>query len=144
MVFFTKEGSGTISAAKRRPRRRMEVIPRQMHPQRESSERAGSTSGWGSNVQVATMAKKKRTGLHQRRRLLPWAERVEERILLATFTVSNTNDSGPGSLRNTISEANGTPGLNTINFNFGTTTTPYVISVQTPLPAITNPVVLNG
>ncbi len=89
------------------------------------------------------MAKKKRTGLHQRRRLLPRAERVEERILLATFTVTNTNNSGPGSLRDTISVANGTPGLNTINFNFDTTT-PYVISVQTPLPAITNPVVLNG
>ena len=34
----------------------------------------------------------------------------------ATFTVTNTNDSGAGSLRQAILSANGTPGLDTIQF----------------------------
>ena len=35
----------------------------------------------------------------------------------ATFTVTNTNDSGPGSLRQAILDANGAAGLDTIAFN---------------------------
>lgn len=35
----------------------------------------------------------------------------------ATFTVTNTNDSGSGSLRAALSSANGSPGIDTINFN---------------------------
>ncbi len=35
----------------------------------------------------------------------------------ATFTVLNTNDSGPGSLRQAILDANATPGADTIAFN---------------------------
>ena len=90
------------------------------------------------------MAKKKRTGLHQRRRLLPWAERVEERILLAPFVVTNTSDTGSGSLRQAILDADATPGPNTITFAITTGSAPYVINVQSPLPHITVPVVLNG
>lgn len=37
--------------------------------------------------------------------------------LLATFTVTNTNDSGAGSLRQAILDANATPGLDSIVFN---------------------------
>ncbi len=33
-------------------------------------------------------------------------ERFEDRFLLATFTVTNINDSGPGSLRQEILDAN--------------------------------------
>ena len=35
----------------------------------------------------------------------------------ATFTVINTNDSGTGSLRQALLDANGNPGLDTIAFN---------------------------
>lgn len=35
----------------------------------------------------------------------------------ATFTVTNTNDSGPGSLRQAVLDANTSPGLDTITFN---------------------------
>ena len=35
----------------------------------------------------------------------------------ATFTVTNTDDTGPGSLRQAILDANAAPGLDTIAFN---------------------------
>ena len=41
----------------------------------------------------------------------------------ATFTVTNLNDSGAGSLRDAIAQANGTPGTNTVNFSVSGTLT---------------------
>jgi hypothetical protein len=41
----------------------------------------------------------------------------------ATFTVTNTNDSGPGSLRDAISRANATLGADTVNFDAAVTGT---------------------
>ena len=62
----------------------------------------------------------------------------------ATFTVTNTNDDLlPGSLRKAISDANGSPGADLINFNIpgaGTKT----ISPLSQLPALTGPVTLDG
>ena len=46
-------------------------------------------------------------------------ELVEDRVLLATFTVTNNADSGPGSLRQAILYANTIPGKDTINFDIG-------------------------
>ena len=51
------------------------------------------------------------------RTLRPMIEFMEDRVLLATFTVTNNADSGPGSLRQAINDANPTPGANTIGFN---------------------------
>src|SRR4051812_15116600 len=48
------------------------------------------------------------------RRLL--VEALEARQLLATFVVANTDDSGPGSLRQAILDANGAPGPDAITF----------------------------
>ncbi len=74
-------------------------------------------------------------------------ELVEDRVLLATFTVTNNADSGPGSLRQAIIDANATAnptsGADTIDFNIpgpGVQT----ISPVSPLPSITVPVVING
>ena len=39
--------------------------------------------------------------------------------LLSTFTVTNTNDAGAGSLRQAIANANALPGLDVIQFNIG-------------------------
>ena len=58
-----------------------------------------------------------------------------------TFTVTNTSDSGPGSLRQAILDANAAPGSQ-INFTIGTGV--QKIIVGTPLPVITSPVVING
>src|SRR5215213_7573754 len=60
-----------------------------------------------------------------------------------TFTVTNTNDSGPGSLRQAILDANTTAGADTINFAIPAGQEP-VITPATQLPKITGPVTING
>jgi hypothetical protein len=72
------------------------------------------------------------------------AELIEERILLAPLLVTNTNDSGAGSLRQAILDANSSPGLDRIDFAITPPASSYVIDLQTPLPAITGPAFLDG
>ena len=55
-----------------------------------------------------------------------------------TFTVNNTNDTGPGSLREAITLANNTAGLDTIVFNIPNTG-PHTISLLSQLPWLTDP-----
>ena len=91
------------------------------------------------------MAKSKRPALTRHRRIRPRVELVEERILLSSsFVVSNTQDSGPGSLRQAISDADGTSGSSSTTFAITPTAASYVINLMTPLPAITQPVVIDG
>jgi len=60
-----------------------------------------------------------------------------------TFWVTNTNDSGPGSLRQAILDSNArVPVINTIAFDIGCG--PQTIDVLHQLPAITNPVIIDG
>ena len=79
-----------------------------------------------------------------RRRLL--AERFEPRLLLATFVVQNTLDSGLGSLRQAIMNSNATPGsaANTISFDITPTAASYTINLLSALPAISYPVLIDG
>ncbi|HKE49079.1 MAG TPA: hypothetical protein VKB52_13525, partial [Rhodanobacteraceae bacterium] len=61
----------------------------------------------------------------------------------AVFTVVNTNDSGAGSLRQAILDANMTPGFDEIHFNIaggGVQT----IGVTSALPGINDPVLIDG
>ncbi|HEX8204168.1 MAG TPA: VCBS repeat-containing protein, partial [Isosphaeraceae bacterium] len=84
----------------------------------------------------------------------PQIEVVEERVLLATFTVTSTFDNGdnlnptPGSLRQAILTANSPnfPGLDLINFSISNTIGGGVrtIAPPAPLPPITDPVVIDG
>src|SRR5436190_20883207 len=69
------------------------------------------------------------------------------------YTVTNTTDAGPGSLRQAITDANANPGQDTIMFNIatsgnlfeGTASNTYaVIQVNTALPIITSPVYIDG
>ena len=51
-----------------------------------------------------------------RRRARLSLERLEDRVVLSAFTVTNLNDSGPGSLRAEIAAANAHSGANAIDF----------------------------
>ena len=61
------------------------------------------------------------------------------------YLVTSANDSGTGSLRAAITASNANPSLgNTIMFQVGTGSGLVTIALQSPLPAITVPVDLNG
>lgn len=62
---------------------------------------------------------------------------------VATFTVTNTNDSGTGSLRQAISDANNTRDRDKIVFNIPGTG-PHTISPTSPLPPIIHPLIIDG
>lgn len=61
----------------------------------------------------------------------------------STFTVINISDSGAGSLRQAILDANGNPGQDTIAFNIPGTGV-QTITPNSALPAITESVVIDG
>jgi hypothetical protein len=63
--------------------------------------------------------------------------------LAATFTVNTTADSGAGSLRQAILEANASPGADEIHFNIPGAG-PHVIQPQTELPPVTEALTLDG
>jgi hypothetical protein len=73
-------------------------------------------------------------------------ERLEDRTVPSTFTVSNVSDSGPGSLRQAILDANSSPnsgGPDLITFAISGSG-PQLIQPQSALPQITDPVILDG
>jgi len=63
--------------------------------------------------------------------------------LLATFTVTNTNNSGSGSLRQAILDANALGGTDTIDFNISGGG-PHVINLSSALPTISEAVFIDG
>ena len=65
-------------------------------------------------------------------------------MMPATFLVNNTADNGPGSLRQAITDSNDTPGSNTIDFGIGAVGSQQTITPATPLPGITDPVLIDG
>lgn len=64
-------------------------------------------------------------------------------VFAATFAVTNANDSGPGSLRQAIIDANAGGGSNTIAFQISGTP-PFTINVLSALPALNGPVWLDA
>jgi parallel beta-helix repeat protein len=82
------------------------------------------------------------TARGRRRSFFAQVETIERRLLLSTYTVVNTNDDGPGSLRDAITQVdNGTDDI--IDFDIPGTG-PFTISPASPLPAITAPVYIDG
>jgi titin len=67
---------------------------------------------------------------------------VSHSATAVTFTVTTTNDSGAGSLRQTILDANATPGADTIQFNIGSGA--QIIRPTNALPVITDTLVIDG
>src|SRR5690349_5719531 len=71
-------------------------------------------------------------------------EALEERMAPATFTVTNTDDSGLGSLRQAILDANAAAsGTDTIAFNI-TGGGVHTIRPTSPLPTLTDIAVIDG
>jgi hypothetical protein len=66
-------------------------------------------------------------------------ERLEDRQLLTTFYVANLNDSGDGSLRQAITDANSAVGADVIEFNVAGT-----IALKKALPTVTDRVEIDG
>lgn len=61
-----------------------------------------------------------------------------------TIVVQNTLDSGPGSLRQAIIDANAAPNVNRIEFSIGSSCGPRVINLNSLLPAIVQPLVIDA
>ncbi len=64
-------------------------------------------------------------------------------VLISTLTVTNTNDSGAGSLRQAILDSNSLSGTQTIAFNIPGTGV-RTITLASVLPNITGPVIIDG
>ena len=80
----------------------------------------------------------------RRRTVLLRYELLERRELLSTLWVTNTNDdANPNSLRWAILQANAGAGSSTIDFDI-TASGPVTIQLDSPLPALSNPVVIDG
>jgi hypothetical protein len=62
----------------------------------------------------------------------------------ATFTVSTTADSGPGSLREAILQANASPGHDFIHFAIPPSNVVHVINLAAGLPPVTETVTIDG
>lgn len=73
----------------------------------------------------------------------PGLEVLEDRLAPATFTVVNTLDSGAGSLRTAILDANAAPGADLIDFAIPGAGV-HTISPSTVLPTITGAVIIDG
>src|SRR5262245_475066 len=81
-------------------------------------------------------------------RCRPTLELLEDRLAPALFTVIGVGDTGAGvgqsgDLRYCLTRANASPGLDTINFNIPGAGL-HTINTTSPLPAITDPVLLDG
>jgi len=69
---------------------------------------------------------------------------LESRDAPAVFTVLNNNDSGAGSLRDALTQANVTVAADTINFDATFFSTPRTISLLTALPNVSQDVSITG
>src|ERR1039458_7256017 len=86
----------------------------------------------------------KRSVRARRFRHRPQLELLEDRRLLSTTVVANTNDSGDGSLRNAILLVDTVgSGIDTIDFNIPGAGV-HTIAPLMQLPTITNPVTIDG
>jgi titin len=70
-------------------------------------------------------------------------EPLEDRVLLSVFAVINTNDSGEGSLRQAILDANDHPGPDTFIFDIPGAGV-HTIRPLSPLPTVTDPLSLDA
>ena len=99
---------------------------------------------FSGRLPVQRLVKKRHTSNSRR----PTLEALESRWLPTTFTVLNTNDSGPGSLRDAINQADADTGsaADTIQFNIANSGVQTIAldAASGPLPALTRPISIDG
>src|SRR5262245_38724383 len=78
---------------------------------------------------------------HTRNRHCPALESLEDRLALATYNVFSSADSGAGTLRQAILDANGSSGADHIQFNIPGGGV-HTIQPFSPLPSITDAVTI--
>ncbi len=83
---------------------------------------------WLNALKIRFAYSSRRLRLTRRSRRMPWslAERLERRVLLTTLVVTTTDDSGAGSLRQALLDANAIPGADEITFSISTSDTGFV------------------
>jgi trimeric autotransporter adhesin len=99
-----------------------------------------NTSHWLQRMQLALSNRKSRRRVATA--TLP-GEVLEDRLLLATFSVLNPADQGAGSFRQAILDANSTSGSDRIEFNIPGSGV-AAIGLESPLPALTERVTIDG
>ena len=95
----------------------------------------------GRHHLVGSRTMKVGAGLAPRRAQLLVVESLETRALLATFTVLNTGDTGTGTLRAAIEQANLSPAQNSITFAPSVSGT---ITLTSALPELTSNISISG
>src|SRR6516225_10647594 len=100
-------------------------------------------------IRIGTRNKRRKHGpdtVRGRLRLRPSVMALEGRALLSTLTVSNTSDSGAGSLRAAVAQANSDGGGDTIVFSslFDTPQTITLTGGQLELSGTTAPTTITG
>ena len=68
---------------------------------------------------------------------------VVSSVPAATFVVTTADDSGDGSLRGAINQANASAGLDTVSFNIPGIG-PHTIPIQYALPGVTDTILIDG
>ena len=102
-----------------------------------STDRTGNVSQFGDwKLEVST-------GMVESSIVIGEATQSTWEGVLATYTVTNTNDAGAGSLRTAITSANGAAGADTIVFNIAAAGV-QTINLASNLPTITDNVLING
>ncbi len=104
---------------------------------------AASTDLTGSSAQGGNWVLEKTTGIIEAGQAFTQKVRDTYQGVLATFTVTNNNNSGTGSLRQAITDANAAAGADDIVFNIGGGGV-QTIDLLTPLPNITSQIKLDG
>ncbi len=103
---------------------------------------AGSDDATGSGMRGGDWDLEARFGGIEDRVAFSRSFQSQYQSLLATYTVTNTSDSGAGSFRQAILDANANVGADTIVFNIGTGA--QSISLASVLPVITDTVTINA
>lgn len=104
---------------------------------------AASEDLTGSAAKGGNWVLEKTTGIIEAGQAFTQKVRDTYQDVLATFTVTNNNDAGAGSLRQAIIDANTAEGADDIVFNIGSGGV-QTIELLTPLPNITSQINLDG